>query len=173
MNESETNELEMLRRRVRELELDAEEPTTRGHKRVIQIITGNKIYFCRTSEEEQIFSENNPGVKTETFHIELLNSTADKYLNDPENRKQFTSRKPIEVPKEPEVTEEPAEAAPIASPTTFVEKPTEPTSTSTSTWRQQAKELGIPLHKEPPGSGMRKKEDVLADIASQTTVSTS
>ena len=82
MNESETNELEMLRRRVKELELDAEQPTTRGHKRVIQIIAGKKIYFCRTSEEEMIFSENNPGVETETFHIELLNSTAEKYLNE-------------------------------------------------------------------------------------------
>ena len=25
------------------------------------------------------------------------------------------------------------------------------------TWRQKAKELGVPLHKEPKGSGMRKK----------------
>jgi len=33
------------------------------------------------------------------------------------------------------------------------------------TWRQRAKVLGIPLHKEPTGSGMRKKEDVLADMA--------
>ena len=32
------------------------------------------------------------------------------------------------------------------------------------TWRQRAKELGVPLHKEPAGSGMRKKEDVLADM---------
>lgn len=158
MKESETNELEMLRKRVRELELDAEEPTTRGHKKVTQIIVGKKIYFCRTSEEEQIFSEKHPGVETETFHIELLNSTADKYLNDPENRKQFT--RPVEV------TEEPAEAVSMASPT-FVEKPVE------STWRQKAKELGIPVHKEPPGSGMRKKEDVLADIIDRITVSTS
>ncbi len=33
------------------------------------------------------------------------------------------------------------------------------------TWRQEAKKLGIPLHKEPKGTGMRKKEDVLKDIA--------
>lgn len=157
MNESETNELEMLRRRVKELELDAEQPTTRGHKRVIQIIAGKKIYFCRTSEEEMVFSENNPGVETETFHIELLNSTAEKYLNDPKNRKQFTRpvEEKVEIPEEPEsspaVVEEPADI----------------------TWRQQAKELGIPLHKEPPGSGVRKKEDVLADIINRITVSTS
>ena len=39
------------------------------------------------------------------------------------------------------------------------------------TWRQEAKRLGVPLHKEPKGSGMRKKEDVLADIARKTTES--
>ena len=32
------------------------------------------------------------------------------------------------------------------------------------TWRQEAKDLGISLMKEPVGSGARKKEDVLADI---------
>lgn len=31
-------------------------------------------------------------------------------------------------------------------------------------WRQQAKELGIPLMKEPKGTGARRKVDVLADI---------
>jgi len=35
-------------------------------------------------------------------------------------------------------------------------------------WRQKAKRLGIPIQKEPKGSGMRKKEDVLADIARLT-----
>ena len=36
-------------------------------------------------------------------------------------------------------------------------------------WRKQAKALGIPLHKEPKGSGMRKKEDVLKDINARTS----
>ena len=39
-----------------------------------------------------------------------------------------------------------------------------PSSTVEPTWRQRAKELGVPLHKEPAGSGMRKKEDVLSDM---------
>ena len=39
-----------------------------------------------------------------------------------------------------------------------------PSSAVEPTWRQRAKELGVPLHKEPAGSGMRKKEDVLADM---------
>ena len=162
MSESETNELEILRRRVKELELDAEQPTTRGHKRVIQIIAGKKIYFCKTSEEELIFSENNPGVETETFHIELLNSTAERYLNDPENKKQFA--KPVENPTEviDDVIINAVDDEIIAA-----------LGHKELTWRQQAKELGIPLHKEPPGSGMRKKEDVLADIINRITVSTS
>jgi hypothetical protein len=102
MNKSEMNELEMLKRRVKELELDAEQPTTRGHKRVIQIIAGKEIYFCRTPEEQMIFSENNPGVETETFNIELLNSTAEKYLNDPENKKQFMKKEEMPTTETPE-----------------------------------------------------------------------
>jgi hypothetical protein len=74
-------------------------------KDVIEIIAGKRIYFCETSEEQQIFSENNPGVETETFHIELLVPTADKYLNDPENKKQFTSKKPIEIKETVETPE--------------------------------------------------------------------
>lgn len=36
------------------------------------------------------------------------------------------------------------------------------------TWRQKAKGLSIPLMKEPKGTGARKKEDVLAEIAEKT-----
>lgn len=64
------------------------EPTTR----VIQINAEGKRYFCSTPEEQQIFTENNPDVKTESFNLELPISTADKYLNDPENKKQFIKR---------------------------------------------------------------------------------
>lgn len=38
------------------------------------------------------------------------------------------------------------------------------------TWRQKAKNLGISLMKEPKGTGPRKKEDVLADIAKHETI---
>jgi len=49
-------------------------------------------YFCQTKEQETIFSRNNPGVRTETFEIQLLKSTAIKCLNDPENMKQFVRK---------------------------------------------------------------------------------
>ncbi len=52
-----------------------------------------QAYFCKTKEEECIFSENNLGVEIETFSIELLASTARKYLDNPENKKQFTKQK--------------------------------------------------------------------------------
>lgn len=65
---------------------------TQTVKKVIQINAKGKRYFCETTQEQQVFSENNPGVKTETFSIELPVADADKYLNDPENKKQFTKK---------------------------------------------------------------------------------
>ncbi len=132
-----------------------------GSKMVI-IENGRKPYFCQTKEQEVIFLENNPGVRTEdsnkviiaasgvrteSFDIQLLKSTAIKYLNDPRNVEQFTSKKPVEVP-------------PITAPVQTSDVPEQ-------TWRQQAKVLGIPLNKETGGS--RKKEDVLVDIVAKLT----
>jgi hypothetical protein len=79
-----------------------EEITGIGRRKVTQIIVGKKSYFCTTPEEERIFAENNPDVKTETFKIELLISTAEKYLNDPENVKQFTKKEEIPTTETPE-----------------------------------------------------------------------
>ena len=98
--------IEELKNQVRRNEQVAvqERTVAKGHKPVKQIIVkptldaaGNvkvagKSYFCETSEEQEIFKTNNPGVETESFDIEMLISTADKYLNDPENRKQFTRK---------------------------------------------------------------------------------
>ncbi|MCK5016957.1 MAG: hypothetical protein KAS32_07775 [Candidatus Peribacteraceae bacterium] len=150
------SETEELKKRIRELEAGTEESIVRGHKKVIEIIAGGKKYFCDSMEGKMIFSQNNPGVKVEMYNIELPLHLADRYLNDPENKKQFTRpvEEKVEIPEEP------------ASPPIVVEEPAE------QTWRQQAKELGIPLHKEPPGSGMRKKEDVLVDIINRITVPT-
>lgn len=50
---------------------------------------GRRPYFCQTKEQENVFTENNPGIRTETFGVQLLKSTAIKKLNDPENMKQF------------------------------------------------------------------------------------
>ena len=71
------------------------EPQQEEMKKVIQINANGKTYFCETSQEQHVFSENNPDVKTETFHIELEDSTARRYLNDPENKKQFTKREKV------------------------------------------------------------------------------
>lgn len=136
-----------------------------GSKWVI-IENGRLPYFCQTKEQELVFLENNPGireedsnrvviaasgVRTESFSIQLLKSTAIKYINDPRNVKEFTRK------------EEVAEAVSIASPTQTLEEPEQ-------TWRQQAKKFGIPLNKETGGS--RKKEDVLTDIVAALTRTT-
>ena len=105
-----------------------------GSKMVI-IENGRKPYFCQTKEQELIFKENNPDARIETFSIQLLKSTAIKYLNDPRNVKQFTKEDPTFQEPEPN-------------------------------WRKQAKALDIPMFQ-------RSKEEVLADIAKQTTTSVS
>ncbi len=71
------------------------EPEQEKMKKVIQINAGSKKFFCMTSLDERIFAENNPGVKTESFHVELLETIADAYLNDPENKKQFTKKEKV------------------------------------------------------------------------------
>jgi len=67
-------------------------------KTVIQINayrTGEKPrkYFCMTKQEQSVFSENNPGVKTETFNVDLPVFVAEERLNNAENKKQFVVRK--------------------------------------------------------------------------------
>ena len=56
---------------------------------VLYVEVPRRPYFCQTKEQETYFSEHNPDVRTETFEIQLLKSTAIKYLNDPENMEQF------------------------------------------------------------------------------------
>ena len=46
-------------------------------------------YFCQDSEQALIFSENNPDTRTETFTVQVRESTAVKYLDAPANMKQF------------------------------------------------------------------------------------
>jgi hypothetical protein len=61
-------------------------------KKIIQINAQGKKYFCANQEEQRIFEENKPGVKTESFEVELPVFVADRYLNDPENKKQFVKK---------------------------------------------------------------------------------
>ena len=65
--------------------------------KVTIIERGRAPAFCRTTEEEVLFKRNNPNARIETFTIQLLKSTAEKYLNRPENKKQFRVPKPQEV----------------------------------------------------------------------------
>lgn len=72
-----------------EKEIDERTGKPTGKKKRIE---KGSPYFCQTKEQEQTFKENNPGVRTEMFEIQLLKSTAIKYLNNPENIKQFTKK---------------------------------------------------------------------------------
>ena len=49
-------------------------------------------YFCQDSEDLVIFKKNNKKARIETFGIQMLKSTAIKYMNSPENIAQFTSK---------------------------------------------------------------------------------
>ncbi len=49
-------------------------------------------YFCQDPEDPLTFAENNPDTRTETFTVQVRKSTAIKYLDSPENMKQFEKR---------------------------------------------------------------------------------
>lgn len=53
------------------------------------LVKEGRTYFCETQQEQRLFLENNPGVETETFNIEMPDYIAAKRLNAPENKKQF------------------------------------------------------------------------------------
>jgi len=50
-------------------------------------------YFYQDSEEFLVFKENNPKARLETFGIQVQRSTAVRYINKPENIKQFRRAK--------------------------------------------------------------------------------
>ena len=53
---------------------------------------GRRSYFCQDKEDLLIFKENNPEPRLETHDVQVLKSTAVKYLNDPENMKEFVKK---------------------------------------------------------------------------------
>jgi hypothetical protein len=57
--------------------------------KTLYVENGRAPYFCQDTEQAMTFSENNPGVRTETFTVQLRKRTAIKYLDDPRNMKQF------------------------------------------------------------------------------------
>ena len=58
-----------------------------GETQYVEISSGP--YFCQDPEEAQIFTENNPDLRTETFTVQVRKSTAIKYLNAEENVNKF------------------------------------------------------------------------------------
>ena len=59
---------------------------------VLYVEKGRAPYFCQDPEDALIFAENNPDARTETFTVQVRKSTAVKYLDAPENMKQFEKR---------------------------------------------------------------------------------
>ena len=56
---------------------------------ILYVEIGREPYFCQDPEDALLFAENNPGVRTETFTVQVRKSTAIKYLDSPRNMKQF------------------------------------------------------------------------------------
>ena len=61
-----------------------------GKKKTLE--KSRKPCFCQLPEDEKIYKANNPTARIETFGVQLLKSTAIKYLNNPENVKQFKEK---------------------------------------------------------------------------------
>lgn len=57
-----------------------------------KVVTPGKKYYCMTGREKQIFKDNHPDEEIEAFNIELPGYLADKYLNEPENKRQFARK---------------------------------------------------------------------------------
>ena len=92
-----TNRLELLEIIAKKTGITEQQDEQEKPRKVIQINMGDKKYICQTAAEEAIFRENNPGIKVETYHLELPEHIAQGYLSDPENKKQFTSKEKVNV----------------------------------------------------------------------------
>ena len=74
------------------MEKEKDEQTGKYTGKEIPIEKGRAPCFCQSPEDEVVYRANNPKARIESFGIQLLKSTAIKYLNDPENMKQFIER---------------------------------------------------------------------------------
>jgi hypothetical protein len=64
-----------------------------GNTMYVEISRGP--YFCQDPEDAQIFAENNPKTRTESFTVQVRKSTAIRYIDAPENMKQFKEVKHV------------------------------------------------------------------------------
>ena len=60
--------------------------------KTLYVENGRVPYFCQDPEDAEVFAENNPDARTETFTIQVRKNTAIKYLDAPRNMKQFKKR---------------------------------------------------------------------------------
>ncbi len=90
-----TSKVELLEIIAKKTDSAEQQDEQERQRKVTQINMGGKKYICETAAEVAIFAENNPGVKTDTYHIELPNHIIQGYLDDPENKKQFTRKEKV------------------------------------------------------------------------------
>ncbi len=57
--------------------------------KTLYVEIGRTPCYCQDPEDATIYSENNPKARTETFTIQLRKSTAIKYIDAPDNMRQF------------------------------------------------------------------------------------
>jgi len=57
-----------------------------------KIEKGRGPYFYQDIEDFLVFKENNPNARLETFGIQILKSTAKKYIDKAENMEQFARK---------------------------------------------------------------------------------
>jgi len=60
--------------------------------KTMYVEVSSKPYFCQTKEQEIVFIQNHPGMRIETHSIQLLKSTAIKYINSPRNMEAFKEK---------------------------------------------------------------------------------
>jgi len=89
-------------------EIEQGDDIAKGHVKVIQLnvyeVVGTKkneygetipdkegrgSFFCQDPEDVNVFMKLNPKLETEQFTVQLMKSTAIKYINNPENMKRF------------------------------------------------------------------------------------
>ena len=90
------------------VEIEQGDDVAKGHVKVIQLnvyeVVGMKeneygemipdkvgrgSFFCQDPEDVNVFQKLNPKLETEQFTVQLLKSTAMKYIDNPENMKRF------------------------------------------------------------------------------------
>ena len=81
----------------KELEVPLVKPKRNAFGKKMKDKDGNTLYvevssgpfFCQDTEQQMDFEENNPDIRTENFTVQVRKRTAIKYIDAPDNMKQF------------------------------------------------------------------------------------